>query len=208
MRLMGKRQLGEMEISEFIVAALIADLASTPLQDIGVPLINGLVPVITLFILETLISGISMKSIKLRKMLFGAPEIIIKNGKIDESKMFKNRFTLDELMQELRSNGLLNASSVEYGVLETNGQLNLIIKSEEQPVTSKLMNISTESPGFAHIIINEGRVLSNNLKLLGKDERWLNKELAKQKVKSADSVYLFTLSDNGNIFCQPKEDSK
>lgn len=205
---MGKRQLGEMEISEFIVAALIADLASTPLQDIGVPLINGLVPVITLFILETLISGISMKSIKLRKMLFGAPEIIIKNGKIDESKMFKNRFTLDELMQELRSNGLLNASSVEYGVLETNGQLNLIIKSEEQPVTSKLMNISTESPGFAHIIINEGRVLTNNLKLLGKDERWLNKELAKQKVKSADSVYLFTLSDNGNIFCQPKENSK
>lgn len=208
MRLMGKRQLGEMEISEFIVAALIADLASTPLQDIGVPLINGLVPVITLFILETLISGISMKSIKLRKMLFGAPEIIIKNGKIDESKMFKNRFTLDELMQELRSNGLLNASSVEYGVLETNGQLNLIIKSEEQPVTSKLMNISTESPGFAHIIINEGRVLTNNLKLLGKDERWLNKELSKQKVKSADSVYLFTLSDNGNIFCQPKENSK
>lgn len=205
---MGKRQLGEMEISEFIVAALIADLASTPLQDIGVPLINGLVPVITLFILETLISGISMKSIKLRKMLFGAPEIIIKNGKIDESKMFKNRFTLDELMQELRSNGLLNASSVEYGVLETNGQLNLIIKSEEQPVTSKLMNISTESPGFAHIIINEGRVLTNNLKLLGKDERWLNKELSKQKVKSADSVYLFTLSDNGNIFCQPKENSK
>ena len=208
MRLMGKRQLGEMEISEFIVAALIADLAATPLQDIGVPLINGLVPVITLFILETLISGISMKSIKLRKIFFGAPEIIIKNGKIDESKMLKNRFTLDELMQELRSNGLLNTSTVEYGILETNGKLNIVLKADEQPLTSKLMNISSESPGYAHIIINEGRIISNNLKLLGRDENWLYKELAKQKIRNPQAVYLFTLSDNGNIFCQPKEDSK
>ena len=208
MRLMGKRQLGEMEISEFIVAALIADLAATPLQDIGVPLINGLVPVITLFTLETIIAGISMKSVKLRKLFFGAPEIIIKNGKIDESKMFKNRFTLDELMQELRNNGLLNASTVEYGVLETNGKLNIILKAEEQPATPKLMNIEASSPGYAHIIINEGRIISNNLKLLGRDENWLYKELKNQKINNPQSVYLFTLSDNGNIFCQPKEEKK
>lgn len=208
MRLMGKRQLGEMEVSEFIVAALIADLAATPLQDIGVPLINGLVPVITLFTLETIIAGISMKSIKLRKLLFGAPEIIIKNGKIDEKKMLKNRFTLDELMQELRTGGLLNASTIEYGVLETNGKLNIILKADEQPLTPKLMNISAESPGYAHIIINEGRIISKNLRLLGRDENWLYKELRKQKISSPQSVYLFTLSDNGNVFCQPKENSK
>ncbi len=208
MRLMGKRQLGEMEISEFIVAALIADLAATPLQDIGVPLINGLVPVVTLFTLETLISGISMKSIRLRKIFFGRPEIIIKNGKIDEKKMLDNRFTLDELMQELRNNGLLNASTVEYGVLETNGKLNIILKADEQALTPKQMNINAESPGYAHIIINEGRVLSNNLKLLGRDENWLYKELKKQKIANPQAVYLFTLSDNGNIFCQPKEKNK
>ena len=184
MRLMGKRQLGEMEVSEFIVAALIADLAATPLQDIGVPLINGLVPVITLFTLETIIAGISMKSVKLRKLLFGAPEIIIKNGKIDEAKMLKNRFTLDELMQELRTSGLLNASPIEYGVLETNGKLNIILKADEQPLTPKLMSISAESPGYAHIIINEGRIISNNLKLLGRDENWLYKELKNQKINS------------------------
>ena len=109
MRLVGKRQLGEMEISEFIVAALIADLAATPLQDIGIPFINGLVPIIALFTLETIIAGVSMKSVKLRKFLFGTPEVIIKNGKISQEKMHKNRFTLDELMQELRNSGLPNA---------------------------------------------------------------------------------------------------
>ena len=140
--------------------------------------------------------------------LFGTPEIIIKNGKIDESKMLKNRFTLDELMQELRTSGLLNASTIEYGVLETNGKLNIILKADEQPLTPKLMNISAESPGYAHIIINEGRIISKNLKLLGRDENWLYKELKKQKINSPQSVYLFTLSDNGNVFCQPKENCK
>lgn len=208
MRLMGKRQLGEMELSEFIVAALIADLAATPLQDIGIPLINGLVPIIALFTLETIIAGISMKSIKLRKIFFGTPEIMIKNGKISEERMKNNRFTLDELMQELRNNGLPNASTVEYAILETNGKLNIILKAEEQPVTPKLMNITTESPGYAHIIINEGRILTNNLKLLGRDENWLNKELKALNMPSAQDIYLFTLSDNGNVYCQPKEKSK
>lgn len=208
MRLMGKRQLGEMELSEFIVAALIADLAATPLQDIGIPLINGIVPIITLFVLETIIAGISMKSIKLRKIFFGAPEIIIKNGRISEQKMKHNRFTVDELMQELRNNGLANASTVEYAILETNGKLNIILKAEAQPVTPQLMNITAESPGYCHIIINDGRVLSNNLRLLGHDEKWLNKQLKSRKMPSAQDMYLFTVSDNGNIFCQPKEDSK
>lgn len=205
---MGKRQLGEMELSEFIVAALIADLAATPLQDIGIPLINGLVPIIALFTLETIIAGISMKSIKLRKIFFGTPEIMIKNGKISEERMKNNRFTLDELMQELRNNGLPNASTVEYAILETNGKLNIILKAEEQPVTPKLMNITAESPGYAHIIINEGRILTNNLKLLGRDENWLNKELKSLNMPSAQDIYLFTLSDNGNVYCQPKEKSK
>lgn len=208
MRLMGKRQLGEMELSEFIVAALIADLAATPLQDIGIPLINGIVPIITLFVLETIIAGISMKSIKLRKIFFGAPEIIIKNGRISEQKMKHNRFTVDELMQELRNNGLANASTVEHAILETNGKLNIILKAEAQPVTPTLMNITAESPGYCHIIINDGRVLSNNLRLLGHDEKWLNKQLKSRKMPCAQDMYLFTVSDNGNIFCQPKEKSK
>ena len=205
MRIMGKRQLGEMEISEFIVAALIADLAATPLQDIGIPLLNGLVPIIIMFCFEIIIAGLNMRSVKLRKLTYGRPEIIIRNGRIIREAMQKNRFTLDELMQELRAQGLTDTAQVEYAVLETNGQLSIILKSGDQPVTASQMGVDGDDVSYAHIIINEGRILDNNLKLLGRDRRWLASELKRQNFKSADEVYVLTLSENGNVFCQAKE---
>lgn len=208
MRIMGKRQLGEMELSEFIVAALVADLAATPLQDIGTPLLNGLVPILTLFSLELIIAGLSMRSMKVRRFVFGKPEIIIENGKIDQEKMHKNRFTLDELMQELRGQGLTDTTTIEYAVLETNGQLNVILQPSEQPVTPAQLGINTQSEGYAHIIINEGRVLDNNLRLLGRDRNWLKKELKRQGAASSEDVYLLTLTESGKTFCQRKEQYK
>ncbi len=205
MRIMGKRQLGEMEISEFIVAALIADLAATPLQDIGIPLLNGLVPIIIMFCLEIIIAGLNMRSVKLRKFTYGRPEIIIKNSKIDREAMKKNRFTLDELMQELRAQGLTDTSQVKYAVLETNGQLSIILKPEDQPATASQMGVQGDDASYAHIIINEGRILDNNLRLLGRDRRWLTNELKRQNLHSADEVYILTLSESGEVFCQGKE---
>ena len=204
MRIMGKRQLGEMEISEFIVAALIADLAATPLQDIGIPLLNGLVPIIIMFCFEIIIAGLNMRSVKLRKLTYGRPEIIIRNGRIIREAMHKNRFTLDELMQELRAQGLTDTAQVEYAVLETNGQLS-ILKSGNQPATASQMGVDADDVSYAHIIINEGRILDNNLKLLGRDRRWLANELKRQNLRSADEVYILTLSENGSVFCQAKE---
>lgn len=205
MRIMGKRQLGEMEISEFIVAALIADLAATPLQDIGIPLLNGLVPIIIMFCFEIIIAGLNMRSIKLRKLTYGRPEIIIRNGRIIREAMQKNRFTLDELMQELRAQGLTDTAQVEYAVLETNGQLSIILKSGDQPATASQMGVDGDDVSYAHIIINEGRILDNNLKLLGRDRRWLANELKRQNFRSADEVYILTLSESGRVFCQAKE---
>ena len=205
MRIMGKRQLGEMEISEFIVAALIADLAATPLQDIGIPLLNGLVPIIIMFYLEIIIAGLNMRSVKLRKLTYGRPEIIIRNGRIIREAMQKNRFTLDELMQELRAQGLTDTAQVEYAVLETNGQLSIILKSGDQPVTASQMGVVGDDVSYAHIIINEGRILDNNLELLGRDRRWLSNELKRQNFRSADEVYILTLSESGRVFCQAKE---
>ena len=205
MRIMGKRQLGEMEISEFIVAALIADLAATPLQDIGIPLLNGLVPIIIMFCFEIIIAGLNMRSVKLRKLTYGRPEIIIRNGRIIREAMQKNRFTLDELMQELRAQGLTDTAQVEYAVLETNGQLSIILKSGDQPATASQMGVDADDVSYAHIIINEGRILDNNLKLLGRDRRWLANELKRQNLRSADEVYILTLSENGSVFCQAKE---
>ena len=205
MRIMGKRQLGEMEISEFIVAALIADLAATPLQDIGIPLLNGLVPIIIMFCFEIIIAGLNMRSVKLRKLTYGRPEMIIRNGRIIREAMQKNRFTLDELMQELRAQGLTDTAQVEYAVLETNGQLSIILKSGNQPATASQMGVDADDVSYAHIIINEGRILDNNLKLLGRDRRWLANELKRQNLRSADEVYILTLSENGSVFCQAKE---
>ena len=205
MRIMGKRQLGEMEISEFIVAALIADLAATPLQDIGIPLLNGLVPIIIMFCFEIIIAGLNMRSIKLRKLTYGRPEIIIRNGRIIREAMQKNRFTLDELMQELRAQGLTDTAQVEYAVLETNGQLSIILKSGDQPAMASQMGVVGDDVSYAHIIINEGRILDNNLELLGRDRRWLSNELKRQNFRSADEVYILTLSESGRVFCQAKE---
>ena len=205
MRIMGKRQLGEMEISEFIVAALIADLAATPLQDIGIPLLNGLVPIIIMFCFEIIIAGLNMRSVKLRKLTYGRPEIIIRNGRIIREAMHKNRLTLDELMQELRAQGLTDTAQVEYAVLETNGQLSIIHKSGNQPATASQMGVDADDVSYAHIIINEGRILDNDLKLLGRDRRWLANELKRQNLRSADEVYILTLSENGSVFCQAKE---
>ena len=205
MRIMGKRQLGEMEISEFIVAALIADLAATPLQDIGIPLLNGLVPIIIMFCFEIIIAGLNMRSIKLRKLTYGRPEIIIRNGRIIREAMQKHRLTLAELMQARRAQGLTDTAQVEYAVLETNGQLSIILKSGDQPATASQMGVDGDDVSYAHIIINEGRILDNNLKLLGRDRRWLSNELKRQNFRSADEVYILTLSESGRVFCQAKE---
>lgn len=206
MRLMGKRQLGEMELSEFIVAALIADLAATPLQDIGIPLLNGLVPIITLFCLEVIIAGISLRSLSLRKLLFGTPGMMIQNGKVNIAQMRKNRFTLDELMQELRAQGVTDISQIEYAVLETNGQLSVILSPSAQPVTPEMLGLSAQAQSYPHIVINDGKVLEKNLRLVGRDTRWLSKELSKRGISDVSDVYLMTLGKDGRIHIQLSED--
>lgn len=208
MRLMGKRQLGEMELSEFIIAALIADLAAHPLQDIGIPLINGIVPVLVLFCCEVIISGVSMKSVRLRSLLFGRPSILIMRGVINQSELKRNRFTLDELTQELRSKNILDISTVEYAILETDGTLTVIQFPEKLPVTAGQMNIPVTDGGYPILVINDGRILSANLKHAGHDERWLNGELKKRGVSAASDVFIMSVDSAGNIYYAEKELNK
>ena len=175
MRLLGKRQLGEMELSEFVLAALIADLAAHPLQDIGIPLINGLVPILTLFCCEVLIAGATLNSVRLRSLFFGRPSVLVLRGKVIQRELRKNRFSLDELMQELRNQGVLDISKIEYGILETDGRLNVILYASESPVTPAMLNIETSRDAYPAIIINDGHVMETNLRHLGRDMNWLTK---------------------------------
>ena len=205
MRLLGKRQLGEMELSEFVLAALIADLAAHPLQDIGIPLINGLVPILTLFCCEVLIAGATLKSVRLRSLFFGRPRVLILRGKVMQRELRKNRFSLDELMQELRNQGVLDISKIEYGILETDGRLNVILYASESPVTPAMLNIETSRDAYPAIIINDGHVMETNLRHLGRDMGWLTKQLNERGAKSPSDVFLMTLNKSGQIYYAAKE---
>lgn len=205
MRLLGKRQLSELEISELIVAVLISDIASLPLQDAGMPLINALFPIFALLSCELLISGITMKSIRLRGFIFGKPSILIKNGRIDQQAMRKNRFSLDELAESLRSNNVTDINSVRYAILETDGDVNVVLTAEAQALTPESLNSSDGDKGMPHIIINDGRVLENNLQIVGRDMKWLNAELKKRGVSNSRSVYFMSIDDADNIYFAEKE---
>ena len=214
MRLMGKRQIGELEPSELVLtmmvsdlapAVLVADIASIPLQNPSLPLSYGLIPLLVLFCCELIISGLTYRSVSLRKLLYGRPNLIIEHGHIAQQAMHRNRFTLDELTQELRNQGILDIASVEYAVLETNGRLNIILTPEQQPVTAVQMGVTPDDTGYFSILINNGRIIDKNLKRMGRDERWLQKQLQKRGAQSVRDVYLLMLNDAGQIYFAAKE---
>ena len=205
LRLMGKRQLGEMELSEFVVASLIADMASHPLQDVGIPMINGLVPILTLFCCELLIAGLTLKSVRLRRILFGQPSMLVIRGEICQKQMRLNRFTADELMQELRSQGIFDLAQVEYAILETDGRLNVIPYPSELPPTASQLGVAVPDGGYPSIIVNDGRVLDARLKRLGLDRDWLDGQLRESGVTDAKEVYLMTVNRSGQTYIAPRE---
>lgn len=208
MRLMGKRQLSELELPELAVAVLIADLGAHPLQDIGIPLMNGLLPMVILFCCEILISGAAMKSPRLRAALFGKPSFLIKDGKIVQREMRRARFTPDELAEELRSKDITDIAHVQYAILETDGELSAILYPQYRPATASDLGLSPAGGGYPLILVNDGRVLSDNLRFLGRDENWLRRELKRFGLKSAKDAYLLIADKTGTTFCAPMEGKK
>ena len=205
MRLLGKRQLGELELSELVVTVLVADIAVRPIVEEGAPFLRSLAPLAVLFGSEYLISVMSLRSVKLRQFLFGKPSVLIEHGSINQTEMRRNRFTLDELMQELRNQGVQDIHAVDYAVLETSGALNLLLKASEQPVTPSQLGLTLTEPGYATILINNGRTLSENLRKVGRDERWLRKELNTRGIRCAQDVYYLQINDAGEISLQEKD---
>ncbi|MBP8640110.1 MAG: DUF421 domain-containing protein [Oscillospiraceae bacterium] len=208
MRLMGKRQLGELELSELVITVLISEIAAHPLQDIGIPLMNGLLPIIILLCCELIISGIILKSNKAKEILCGKPSFLIVNGVIDQKQMLKNRFTPDELAEELRTQSILDISLIKFAILETDGRLNIVLFPSERPVTAGQMSINADDSGYPMIIINNGKLIKENLYLCGKNGNWLNKELSERNVKSIKDVYLMSLNEAGQIYFAKAEDKQ
>lgn len=205
MRLIGKRQLGELEPSELVVTILISEAAAQPVANPEASPTVSLVAVLTLMGMEYLMSLLSLKSVKFRAFLAGKPSLLVVHGRIDQSQMRRNRITPDELAEAMRQNGITDLNAVEYAVLETSGQISVISTPEETAVTAGQMGIEVEDSGYAVIVINCGRVLKDNLRLLGRDENWLNAKLRANGLSNPQQVYMMTVDMSGGIFLAPLE---
>lgn len=204
LRVLGKRQVGELEPSELVVAILISDLAAVPMQDIGIPLLSGVIPIITLLAMELVISEISMHSLRFRAFLCGKPAFIILDGKIDQKAMAKNRLTLDELSECLRQNNILNVADVKYAILETNGQLSTFPYPQYSPLTAKDAGKKPQELEYPVTIISCGRLMKENLNSIGKDEEWLRQQLFRANLTQKD-VFLLTATNSGQVNMIKKE---
>jgi len=204
MRLMGKREIGQLQPFELAISIMIADLASIPMTEIGIPIFNGIVPILGLLVMHLVISVINLKSLKAREIICGKPSILIYRGKINEKELKKERFTINELEERLRGNNVINLGDVEYAILETSGQVTVIQKPEKRNTIPEDFNITPEYEGIPYDLVVDGKVMTKNLKEIGKDYRWLKKQVEKFHIKPEEAL-IVTIDGKGQFFCQKKE---
>lgn len=204
MRLMGKREIGQLQPFELAISIMIADLASIPMTEIGIPIFNGIVPILGLLVMHLVISVINLKSLKAREIICGKPSILIYRGKINEKELKKERFTINELEERLRGNNVINLGDVEYAILETSGQVTVIQKPEKRNTIPEDFNITPEYEGIPYDLVVDGKVMTKNLKEIGKDYRWLKKQVEKFYIKPEEAL-IVTIDGKGQFFCQRKE---
>ena len=206
-RIMGKRQIGEMEASEFVVTMLVANLAAIPMQDGGIPLYSGLVPILTVLGVELVLSSLSLRSIRLRRILCGKPVILIENGRILQENLRATRVTLDELMGHLREKDVLDIQTVQYAILETNGNLSVFPFPKEMPPSAKDLGVTPKDRFLPVTIIEDGFLFRENLREAGKDESWVHKVLGEYRAGIA-GTWLLTVDKSGHVVWLGKEAGK
>jgi len=206
MRIMGKRQIGQLQPFELVIAIMISELAAVPMQNTGIPLVNGIIPILTLLAIQLLISFLSIKSIRFRALICGKPTVLIENGIIRESALRKELYTLHDLLEQLRINNCPNISDVEYAILETNGQLSVIPKPQKKPLTPGDMNIQPQAEGIALDLIIDGRIMGENLKIAGKDLKWLQSQLHTNNFSGPEDIFYACMDTaTQQVFFQPRE---
>ncbi len=207
LRLTGKRQIGELEPTELVLTMLLSDLAAVPMQDFGIPLINGVIPILTLLALSTLLSYCSLRSVRFRTLACGKPTIIIRNGKVLQEAMRRTRLTLDELLEELRQQSICDLSTVKYAILETSGQLSVLLYPQYQPLTpqSAAEPPASDSVLLPTVIISDGHLLEENLHHAGYEKNWLRAQLKNFGVSHPCDVFLLTVDEAGQVVFIKKE---
>lgn len=206
LRLMGKRQIGELEPTELVLTMLLSDLAAVPMQDFGIPLLSGVIPIVTLLALSMLLSFLCMRSLRLRRLVCGREAVLVREGVLQQWEMRRNRFTVDELIEELRAQGVTDLAAVKYAVLETNGQLSVLLYPAEQPATPKNLGLHVpDDVTLPTVLINDGRVLHGALRECGLNEQWLTRQLHARGFASAREVLLLSVDGQGRVLCIRRE---
>jgi len=204
MRLMGKREIGQLQPFELAISIMIADLASVPMTESGIPIGNGIVPILGLLLMHIIISTLNLKSMKIRGIMCGKPSILIYRGKIDENILKKERLTINELQEKLRSKDIVNIGDVEYAILETSGDVSIIQKPNKRNVITEDLGLQVDYEGMPYDLVIDGKIMEDNLRKIGKDYNWLKKEVNKFKIQPENAI-IVTFDGKGQIFCQEKE---
>jgi len=197
-RLMGKRQIGELQLSEFIITFLLSEIASVPITDRSASLVDALLPMFFLLIIELTVSYILLKNNFIRKLLVGTPSLLILRGEIIQKEMKKNRIEIEELLASIRQNGCTSVDEVRYAILEDNGKITIIPNKADAPVTPRDIGRDVPENGIAHPIILDGNIVPENLQIVGWDENRLYRELRKRRIYE-ENIFLMTVDDAGKI---------
>ncbi|MDD6645581.1 MAG: DUF421 domain-containing protein [Oscillospiraceae bacterium] len=191
LRIMGKRQLSEMQTSELVITLLISDIAVIPMQNTGQPLLSGIVPILILISLEILFSVIMLKSGNFRKIVCGSPEMVIKDGKILQDQMRRLRMTTEDLCVQLRQQGIFSLEDVQYCIVETNGDVSVLEKPDKRTPSAEDLGIEIPDKGIEAVVINDSRYLSNSLELCSLTKEWVDSVLRENDI-TIDEVFIMT----------------
>lgn len=205
LRIMGKRQLGELQPSELVVAIMISDLATVPMQSKNIPLLDGIIPIFTLVTLELLVSAAVLKSEKLRRLITGHPTQIIAGGKFIPDALGSLRICVDDILEQLRLAGYSDINQIDSALIETNGQLSVIPKEPDRPLTCRDVKLYPKQTHVPHTVIADGKLRPNNLRGAGVTEKWLYDKLREYNITDPKKVFYMSVSDNREIFLQIKE---
>lgn len=204
MRLMGKREIGQLQPFELAISIMIADLASIPMTEIGIPISNGIIPILGLLVMHLIISMVNLKSNRAREIICGKPRILIYRGKIDEKALKNERLSINELEEKLRSSNIMNLGDVEFAILETSGEVTVIQKPNKRNAIPEDFGIMPEYEGISYDLIIDGKIMEDNLNKIGKNYEWLRKQVEKFGLKPKE-VLVATIDGKGQFFCQKKE---
>ncbi len=206
LRFMGKRQIGELEPSELVATILLSELAAIPMQDLGIPLLQGIIPILALLCIELLFSVGTLKSFKFRTLMCGKPSIVIHEGKILESQLRKNRLTLDELLAELRILNITDLSTIQYAILENNGKISTVLYPSHRPATTEsLGQTAPETGGLPYVVINDGRIMQDNPRVQALKKEWIEAELKKHGLSNVRDVFLMLVDERNAVYFIARE---